>query len=152
MDEFNNVDRTGIILEQYKLFVEMADRASQRRIQTNQYYAGLLSGLLFVVAFVMDKNSMQKEIKVIEIILSIFGILLCIIWQLNILSYKKLNNAKFTVIKEIEKKLPISCFGDEWDILIKSKKRIKYISISVIENFIPALMLLVFIILFIYLL
>ena len=41
------------LLEQYKLFVEMADRVSQRRDQSNRFYVTFVSaiaGLLMVLA------------------------------------------------------------------------------------------------------
>jgi hypothetical protein len=34
------------LLEQYNLYVEMADRITTRRAQTNRFYISLLSGLL----------------------------------------------------------------------------------------------------------
>ena len=41
------------LLEQYKLFVEMADRVSQRRDQSNRFYVtfvAAIAGLLMVLA------------------------------------------------------------------------------------------------------
>jgi hypothetical protein len=39
------------LLEEYKLYVQMADNVSARRAQANQFYISVLSALLAVVAF-----------------------------------------------------------------------------------------------------
>ncbi|MCK4735084.1 MAG: hypothetical protein KAT65_21710, partial [Methanophagales archaeon] len=44
------------LLEQYKLYVEMADRISTRRAQTNRFYISLLSGLLALLSIVVGRN------------------------------------------------------------------------------------------------
>lgn len=53
----SNDNQTAYLLDQYKLCVEMADRVSSRRIQTNQFYLSLLSALLAIVAFSLNKDS-----------------------------------------------------------------------------------------------
>ena len=40
------------LLEQYKLYVEMADRISQRREQSNRFYAGLVSAIVALLVLV----------------------------------------------------------------------------------------------------
>ncbi len=45
-----------IILEEYKLYVEMADRVSARRIETNKFYITLLTALLAILTLVVDKK------------------------------------------------------------------------------------------------
>ena len=34
------------LMDQYRLYVEMADRTSQRRDQSNRFYAGLVSAII----------------------------------------------------------------------------------------------------------
>ena len=41
-------DEQKTILEQYKMFVEMADRVSTKRGQANMFYISLLSGIIIV--------------------------------------------------------------------------------------------------------
>jgi len=47
------------ILEQYKLYVEMTDRISQRRDQSNRFYSALLTGLLAVISVVARLSDWQ---------------------------------------------------------------------------------------------
>ena len=44
------MDDNGIIIEQYKLYVEMADRISQRRAESNKFFITLLSSMLIVAS------------------------------------------------------------------------------------------------------
>ena len=45
--EYNNH-----LLEQYKLYVEMADRVSQRRDQSNRFYVTIVSALAAIVVII----------------------------------------------------------------------------------------------------
>ena len=49
------------LLEEYKIYIEMADRVSSRRIQTNGFFITIFSGLLAVIAFIFIKilNSLR---------------------------------------------------------------------------------------------
>ena len=40
------------LLEQYKLYVEMADRVSQRRDQSNRFYVTIVSALAAIVVVI----------------------------------------------------------------------------------------------------
>ena len=43
------------LLEQYKLYVEMADRVSQRRLTTNSYFLSINSAILAFVGYITSK-------------------------------------------------------------------------------------------------
>lgn len=45
------------LLDQYKLYVEMADRISARRVQINNFYTSFLSGLLAFLSIVTSINN-----------------------------------------------------------------------------------------------
>jgi hypothetical protein len=49
--------------------------------------------------------------------MGVLGLAICTIWVVNIRSYKQINSLKFTVIHEMEKKLPYPCYDREWQIL-----------------------------------
>ena len=109
------------LLEQYKLYVEMADRVSERRMQTNKFYISLLSGLLALFPILVSVGTSKQT--VILIILPLLGIALCILWYINILSYRQLNSGKFKVIHEIEQYLPFPCYDKEWELLGEKRKK-----------------------------
>ena len=141
------------ILEQYKLYVEMADRISERRMSTNRFYMTLLSGLLIMISFVVNKdniNALADQQFIIYLATGILGVLVCIIWYVNIRSYRQLNTAKFQVIHEMEERLSYSPYKIEWEILGKAHDYKKYFQLSRIEAYVPLILLLPYLTLIIY--
>ena len=139
------------LLEQYKLYVEMTDRVSQRRAERNRYYITVLSVLLAIPSLIVALN-ITSEIqinfqKIIFMGISILGIVLCIFWSVNVHSYRKLNKAKFDIIIEMEDHLPYLCYKKEWERLEKGKF---YLQLTTIEKIIPIILALPYIILLIY--
>jgi len=141
------------LLEQYKLYVEMADRISDRRERTNMFYISLLSVFLTLIFIVMGMNVLNEfQIVVLFIIISILGFALCIIWYIHIRSYRQLNSGKFKVIHEMEQYLPFSFYIKEWDILIKKKESNGYILLTKVEQYVPLIFAILYLLLLIYLL
>lgn len=140
-DKFNDH-----LLEQYKLFVEMADRVSTRRGQTNRFYVALLSGLFALLTIIIGTEYFSDLHIIVFMAVGILGTLLCVLWFVNIRSYRQLNSGKFNVIHEMEKQLPFPCYDDEWKIL---KKR-KYLRLTRVEQIIPLAMIFPYAILLAY--
>lgn len=143
------------LLEQYKLYVEMADRISARRVQINSFYISLLSGLLAVISVFGNKELFSKfqntKLQYITLFLmGLLGLILCWVWHSNIGSYKQLNSAKFKVISEIEKDMPFSPYEREWEILKKDREYKIYVEQTLIEKYIPFLLAIPYLILSIY--
>ncbi len=136
------------LLEQYKIYIEMMDRVTARRGNTNQFYLSLLSALLGILTLFADSKKNLAYPETLFLLLSLLGLILCISWWINIHSYKQLNYLKFKVIYEMEEKLPFPCYKREWE--IESNENSKYRRLSKIEKFIPVLFGAVYIILVIY--
>jgi hypothetical protein len=136
------------LLEQYKLYVEMADRISERRMQTNRFYISLLSGLLALLSILVSGDKFNQT--VIFIIVSLLGIALCILWHINIRSYRQLNSGKFKVIHEIEQYLPFPCYDKEWELLGEGEEKSKYLQLTRVEKYIPFILSIPYIFLFLY--
>ena len=131
-------------MEQYKLYVEMADRVSQRRDQSNRFYVALLGALaaILVIAarFVLsDDGETSMFMTAVFLASGAFGAILSIIWCLNIRSYRVLNSAKFEIIHELEKRLPFDGYTKEWEILRPPDGSPKYLQLTVVEQFAPIL-------------
>lgn len=141
------------ILEQYKLYVEMADRISERRMNANRFYMALLSGLLIMISFVVNKdniNALAEQQFVIYLATGILGALVCIVWFINIRSYRQLNTAKFQVIHEIEETLSYAPYKTEWEILGKGSSARSYLQLTRIEAYVPLILILPYLTLIIY--
>lgn len=106
-------DKTEIVLAQWQTCVEMANSVSQRRDTMNNIFVTL--NLAIVAAI-----SINWDVKSLFILVA--GIVVSVIWLLFIRNYKLLNTEKFNVINDIEKKLPVKPFNDEWKRLEKNKK------------------------------
>jgi hypothetical protein len=132
------------LLEQYKLYVEMADRNSSRRNQINNFYISLLSSLLAFIALVTNKDIVQfrgsDSQAVAFLAVAILGVLLCSIWYVNIQSYKQLSSSKFKVIHELEKQMPFPCYDKEWNFLKKDKQYKGYLTQTNVERSLPAIL------------
>ncbi len=121
------------LLEQYKVYLEMADRVSSRRSQTNGFFITIFSGLLAVIAFIFNKDT-QLSLSLQNLLLwgvGLLGFFLSILWGQAIESSKILNSGKFKVINGIETMLPCPGYYQEWDIV----KRKGYLRATGIENF-----------------
>jgi hypothetical protein len=73
-----------------------------------------------------------------------------VIWFVNLLSYRQLNSGKFKVIHEIETQLPYACYDREWDILGRGTAASKYLPMTHIEQYVPAIMSIPFAMVFVY--
>lgn len=78
MQEKISTENLAIITEQYKIFIEMADRISERRGKANQFYIAALTGLIAIMSFTISCSISEEYQLQIIIICSIFGVLLCI--------------------------------------------------------------------------
>jgi hypothetical protein len=133
------------LLEQYKLYVEMADRVSNRRAQTNQFYVSVISALLGIVTIASSivGNQILTSTKLSNtafLAVSLLGLFLCTIWFINIFSYRQLNSGKFQVIHEIEQWLPYACYDREWIVLGKGRDVRKYLPLTHVEQYVPVLL------------
>ncbi|MDO8769453.1 MAG: hypothetical protein Q7K57_12265 [Burkholderiaceae bacterium] len=120
------------LIEQYKLYVEMADRISSRRAAANSYFLSVNSAILAFVGYLTVKDSEE-----FLWLLGIAGATLSLFWHALIKSYRNLNTAKFLVIHQIEKRLPISPYDAEWEAMGKGKNPKLYRPISHIELGVP---------------
>ena len=138
------------LLEQYKLYVEMADRISARRAQSNRFYISLLSALLALLSILINRTLWNNIQNAIFLAVAILGLALCFLWYVNINSYRQLNSGKFKVIHEMEQHLPFNCYDREWQILGAGEERKKYLQLTHVEQFVPFVLAVPYLLLFLY--
>ena len=127
------------LLEEYKIYIEMADRVSSRRLQTNGFFITIFSALLAVIAFIFNKDTQLSESLQNVLIwgVALLGLFLSILWRQAIESSKILNSGKYKVINAIETLLPCPGYYQEWDIV----KRKGYKRATAIENFLALILM-----------
>lgn len=133
------------LIEQYKLYVEMADRISQRRGMTNTFF------LTFNTAIVAALAGFFEHVPPnVSIAIYIAAAVMAVTWAILLRSYRNLNTAKFLVIGELEKRLPAQTYySAEWKALGEGKDYKKYIPLSLIETVVPIIFLAIYVYLFI---
>lgn len=136
----SSIEEKEIILEQYKLYVEMADKISERRSSVNTFFLTANSIILTVVSI----NGF--DIAKFSWLITAVGLIFSYTWYYLLQSYKLLNSGKFRVVHKIEQKLPLNLYAFEWEILGEGKDRAKYWPISHIEKILPALFAIIYIV------
>jgi len=125
------------LLEQYKLFVEMTDKVSERRQNANNYFLTInafLVSLFGVLAnFTSSGTFMNKSWS---FLVPVAGLLICITWVTIIKSFRQLNAGRFKIIHEMETVLPAALFDAEWIVLGKGKGK-EYTQTTQVETLVP---------------
>lgn len=127
-------DDRDLIIQQWQTCVEMANAVSERRDNTNNIFITLNLAIIAAISFIWDIKSL---------VLSIAGILICIGWFMFLRNFRGLNSAKYQVINEMEKKLPVKAFEDEWKNIKQNKK---YLESSKLERFYPSVFIFIYIV------
>ncbi len=141
---------TDHLIEEYKLYVQMADNVSNRRAQANAFFISVLSALLVFLSLTGEGKPFGDVQNAAYIAITILGFLLCYVWLVNIQSYRQLNSGKFKVIHEIEQQLPFPPYAKEWDILGREKDARKYLQLTHVERYVPILLAIPFLLIFAY--
>ena len=135
---FNESDIAGdsALMEQYKLFLGMLDRISERRQHANSFFLSINTGVCALIGYMYSKDT-ADELKVFFWITPLAGILLSYFWFRLIKSYRDLNSAKFKVVYAIEERLPLSPFKAEWHALGEAKDPKVYTPFTHLEIWVP---------------
>ncbi len=126
----------GVLLDQYKLYVEMADRISARRQNANTFALSVNTALIALIGYVQTQDSMVLKEGFFWSV-AVAGLILNFVWYRMVRSYRDLNTAKYLVIHEIEKRLVISPYDAEWEAVGRGKDRTLYLPFTHIEIWIP---------------
>lgn len=133
------------LLEQYKLYVEMADRISARRINANSFFVGIHTALIAALTVLIKEKILLPTLLGLTPFYVV--ILLCYIWWRIIKSYRQLNSGKFLVIHELEQLLPVAPYDEEWNLLGEGKNSSLYLPFTHVENFVPLCFVILYILL-----
>jgi hypothetical protein len=130
------------ILEQYKIYVEMADRVSNRRGLTNTFFLTLNTVVATIIGTLWKGNSTVSPWLLSLPLLIAVG--QCVAWWWLVRSYRQLNGAKYEVIGALEERLPTSVWRAEWIALGEGGDWRKYLPLTHLEQWVPVLFGLVY--------
>ena len=121
----------------YEKYVESADKISDRRQAANAFFTSLHAALVTVLGLTRYiADSPDPRPRYFVPVLGC-GILLSVVWAFLLRSYKNLNAAKFKVVHEMEKRLPVAPYTAEWQLVGRGKVRRRYWPFSHLEGFVP---------------
>ena len=131
------------ILEQYKLYVGMADRISQRRQMAHAFFIAVNTALVAFLGLASpDKLEMPESLWFPAV--GTAGAILSYTWYRLIRSYRDLNSGKFKVIFKIERQLPIKPYEAEWELLGSGQDPSLYRPFTRVEALIPWVFMLLY--------
>ncbi|MEE1753778.1 RipA family octameric membrane protein [Streptomyces sp. SP18CS02] len=128
----------AIILEQYKICVEMADRVSARRSLANTFFLTLNTTVLTAAGALaaLDLSGRPSMLAFPAAVL----VVQCLVWFYLVKSYRQLNTAKYRVIGALEERLPASPYWKaEWTELGEGRDRSRYWPLTHVEQWVPLL-------------
>jgi hypothetical protein len=136
-------DAAAAILEQYKVYVEMADRVSARRGATNTFFLTLNTAAVSAIGLVWSGHFVASR----WILAFLFAglIVQCLAWFWLLRSYRQLNTAKYAVVGVLEERLPASPYwAAEWKALGEGRDPARYWPLSHLEQWIPSLFVVIY--------
>lgn len=116
----------------YSLVVEMADRVSQRRQAANSFYLSVNTALIGATAYLSQSTQTGTMFT-----LGLAGSAMCVLWMRNISSYKTLNDAKFRVIHDLERRMPEQPYTEEWNYLDPDGDGKRHTPFHQVERLVP---------------
>ncbi len=134
------------LLEQYTIYLNSAEKISDRRQKANEFFLALNSGLVTLLGFFITKTDVDNS-RLIFLLAPCSGMVMCYLWYRMIQSYKGLNSGKFKVIHFIESRLPLALYDTEWKILGEGKNKKLYWPFSHIELLVPWIFIVIYLVL-----
>lgn len=122
------------LLEQYKLYQSSAENISSRRQTANSFFVSINTAVIGLASYLNFGSSSPNGFYWL---IALGGISISYMWYRLIRSYRDLNGAKFKVIYEIEKSLPIRPYDAEWEAVGRGKNSTLYLPFTHIEILVP---------------
>ncbi|MFC7130557.1 RipA family octameric membrane protein [Haloferax chudinovii] len=113
-DNSTNLDRDETLIDQYTHYAGSAMAVSDRRLSTNRFYVSLLSGILVVITFIAQ-GPLSRAQQVGLVTVGLLGVCLCGLWYQTVDSHRRLNQAKYEILHNMESELAYPVYKEEWD-------------------------------------
>ena len=113
-------DEDAVVLDLYKTAVDLADRWTSRRAGANTFFLTLNTALAAIVGIVSAARRQPPHGSIPAFdglglaMTAAAGIVLAVVWWGLLRYYRRLSKAKWEVINELEARLPVHPFTDEW--------------------------------------
>jgi hypothetical protein len=125
------------LMKIYEIYERSAQQISDRRQSANSFYLSICTAIVGIVSF-MDGVGLGSAL------LSVAGVVICVLWRRAITSYRDINGAKFRIIHEIEELLPLRPFTVEWNLLDEGNNPKRYRPFAGVEMYVPVVFAVIF--------
>lgn len=127
----------NVVLEQYKIYAEMADRISVRRGLANAFFLTLNTAVFTAIGvFWTHPAAVSRSLLTVSWLVLLSQ---CLAWFWLLRSYRQLNTAKYAVVGALEEELPASPYWRaEWAALGYGREPARYWPLSHVEQLIPS--------------
>lgn len=133
-DSVKSVD--AAYLEQYKLYLELLDRISERRQSANSFFLSVNTAVCALIGYFCTKDA-SAELRSLLVFAPVAGILLSYFWYRLVKSYRDLNSVKFQIVHKIEQRLPLAPYRAEWIALGEGKNTKIFTPFTHLEIWVP---------------
>lgn len=146
-ESFSNETFHNLLMEQYKIYVEMSDRINARRSLANTFFLTVHAVILGVLGLSIIQNPSIPQ--PVFMLFPLFGLLLlCYAWWRLVQYFRRLSRAKAAVISELEQRLPSSSLQAELMALGEHDK--PYNPLKKMEVTLPFLFAILYVIAYLY--
>ena len=123
------------MFELYKLFQETTEKVSDRRAKANTWMLSVNSALVALYTLLEQGEAFIGTLgqRLWLVAIPVAGVIICLAWYSLLVSYRKLNHAKFSVLMDMEKNLPYALYTREKEFLDRNRRW----NLSNIESWIP---------------
>lgn len=136
------------LLEQYSLYVHMADNISSRRAIANTFFLSINIVLIAIIGILSSEAPVNLILfRSWTIVVAIAALCVSWTWRALIQSYKELNTAKFKVIHAIERRLPAAGYAAEWSFLTGNLRKKRYRVLTQPESWVPKVFIAIYLVL-----
>jgi hypothetical protein len=122
------------LLEQYKAYLASIENVNHYRQTANAFFVTVNTVLVSLISYLDLGSSTPSKLNWV---VSFAGIAISYMWYRLVRYYHDLKHAKFKVIHEIEKKLPMSPYAAEIEVIDKGEHSKIYLPFTHIEIFVP---------------
>lgn len=141
------MDDKELILGQYQAYSLAKEKYIDRHFQTNRFYMVLNLALLFVSYLFISLTPSYVPV----LITTLFGLIVAVLWWLNIDSYQFWIKIKYSkVLEYLETKLPERPFNKEFEEFVEAKKRKKALIFADFQKGLTVIMFAAFLLTFAY--
>ena len=143
-DQSATLTYNAALMEQYKLYVELADRVSQRRGTANSFFLLVNSAAVTLLGTLgISSDSYSPWLLVFP---TVVLVCICGAWFYIVKSYSQLNSGKWQVVGVMEERLPASpWWRGEWEALGQGKNRSLYWPLTHVEKWVPLVFILFYV-------